>query len=120
MIFPTIVFAAENSSDKMILEWKTNKIWKDGENLCVSGEFINLRDDLKITKLNDFTIIITFTKDDGNKYQFIGQPEKLPMCKILPNNSKKITFNLGKFEGQWSTWNTEQNYSFSYINGVKF
>ena len=33
MIFPTVSFAAETSSDTMILEWKTYKVWKDGENL---------------------------------------------------------------------------------------
>ena len=49
MIFPTVSFATETSSDTMILEWKTYKVWKDGENLCMSGEFENLRNDLKIT-----------------------------------------------------------------------
>ena len=99
MMLPAFAFAAETSSDTMILEWKTHKVWKDGENLCMSGEFKNLRSDLKITKLNNFTALITFTNSDGSKYQFIGQPEKLPICKIEPNGTKKLTFNLGKFDG---------------------
>ena len=92
MIFPTVSFAAETSSDTMILEWKTYKVWKDGENLCMSGEFENLRNDLKITRLNNFTAIITFMNNDGTSYQYIGQPEKMPMCKIAPNSKKRITF----------------------------
>ena len=102
MIFPTVSFAAETSSDTMILEWKTYKVWKDGENLCMSGEFENLRNDLKITRLNNFTAIITFMNNDGTSYQYIGQPEKMPMCKIAPNSKKRITFNLGKFDGNWT------------------
>lgn len=90
MIFPTVSFAAETSSDTMILEWKTYKVWKDGENLCMSGEFENLRNDLKITRLNNFTAIITFMNNDGTSYQYIGQPEKMPMCKIAPNSKKEL------------------------------
>ena len=69
LVIPHFAFAAETSSDTMILEWNTYKVWKDGDNLCVSGEFKNLRNDLKITKLNDFTSIITFTHKDGTTYQ---------------------------------------------------
>lgn len=120
LVFPTITYASERSSDTMILEWKTYKVWKDDEDLCITGEFENLRDDLKITKLNNFTAIITFKDNDGNSYQYIGKPEKLPICKIAPNSKKHITFNLGKFDGIWSSWNVETMYNFSYINGVSF
>ena len=120
MLFPTISYAAESSSDSMILGWKTYKVWKVNEDLCITGEFENLRDDLKITKLNDFIAIITFKDNDGNSYQYIGKPKKLPICKIAPNSKKNITFNLGKFEGVWNSWNVEAMYNFSYINGASF
>ena len=68
MIFPTVSFAAETSSDTMILEWKTYKVWKDGENLCMSGEFENLRNDLKIARLNNFTAIITWSLGNESGY----------------------------------------------------
>lgn len=68
MIFPTVSFAAETSSDTMILEWKTYKVWKDGENLCMSGEFENLRNDLK-TQETESLILDEPTNHLDIKYQ---------------------------------------------------
>ena len=48
------------------------------------------RGDLTITKLNDFVMQITFTKDDGSKYQFIGRPEKMPLVKIKANGGQSL------------------------------
>ncbi len=120
LLLPTLVFAADTSSDKLILDYKPYKVWVDGGDLCMSGEFTNLRDDLAITKLNNFTAIITFNKSDGSQYQFIGSPTKLPMFKIAANGSKKVTFNLGKFDGQFDKWNVDQTYTFSYIKGLSW
>lgn len=112
--------AAEISSDKMILEWYPHKIWVDNGKLCMTGEFVNRRTDLTITKLNDFTATITFTKDDGSEYQFVGKPVKFPICKITPGGSKRLTFNFGEFEGNWKSWVTSQIYTFTYVNGVRW
>lgn len=120
LAIPNFAMAAETSSDTMILDWKPTKVWMNGTDLCMSGEFENQRDDLTVTKLLEFTAIITFTAKDGTKYQFVGQPQKLPMIKIAPNGTKKVTFNFGPFNGEWESWNTQQSYTFSYVNRVSF
>ena len=115
-----IVSAAEVSTDKMILEWNTSKIWLNNGDLCMMGDFKNRRSDLTVTKLNSFTARIIFTKEDGSKYEFIGAPVKIPPCKVAPNGTKRMSFNLGKFAGDWKSWVTDQNYTFTYINGSRW
>ncbi|EKU72238.1 hypothetical protein [Selenomonas sp. F0473] len=112
--------AAEVSDDPMMLEWTTTKVWISGGELCASGIFENRRDDVTVTGLNNFTMQITFTRDDGTTHQFVGTPKRLPMCKVPAGEMKRLTFNFGSFDDRWKTWVTEQNYEFSYINGAKW
>ena len=112
--------AAEVSDDPMMLEWTTTKIWVTKGELFVVGNFVNQREDITITKLNAFNIRITFTRDDGTTYQFVGAPKKLPLCKIPAGGSKQLTLNFGPFDDSWRTWVTAQDYAFSYINGARW
>lgn len=112
--------ASVRSSDTMILDWRTEKVWTDGGDLCVKGTFTNKRGDLTITKLNDFVMQITFTKDDGSKYQFICRPEKMPLVKIKANGRRTVTLNFGPFDGAWKDWVTTETYVFTYINGARW
>ena len=63
-----VVSASDVSSNKMILEWKTSKIWLNNGELCIMGDFTNRRSDLTVTKLNSFIVKIMFNKSDGSKY----------------------------------------------------
>ena len=114
------VQAAEISSDTMILDWSTNKVWIDHGNLCVRGTFYNKRSDLTVTKLNSMTMKIIFTKSDGSKSEFSGKPGTMPMLKIGAGGSKTVTLNFGPYEGTWSSWNTDEYYEFSYIPGSRW
>ena len=114
------VQAAEISSDTMILDWSTNKVWIDHGNLCVRGTFYNKRSDLTVTKLNSMTMKIIFTKSDGSQSEFSGKPVKMPMLKIGAGGSKTVTLNFGPYEGTWSSWNTDEYYEFSYIPGSRW
>ena len=114
------VQAAEISSDTMILDWATNKVWIDHGYLCVRGTFYNKRSDLTVTKLNSMTMKIIFTKSDGSKSEFSGKPVKMPMLKIGAGGSKTVTLNFGPYEGTWSSWNTDEYYEFSYIPGSRW
>ena len=120
VMIPSFAFAAEVSSDKMILDWTTTKVWRSGDDLCVTGTFVNKRSDLKITKLNDFIMRVVFTDKDGVKKQFTGRPIKMPMCKIPAGGSRKMNFNFGKFDQEIHDWVTAQEYTFTYINGARF
>lgn len=120
IMIPSFAFAAEVSSDKMILDWTTTKVWRSGEDLCVTGTFVNKRSDLTITKLNDFIMRVVFTDKDGSKKQFTGRPIKIPICKIPANGYRKMNFNFGKFDHEINDWVTAQEYTFSYINGARF
>lgn len=120
LMCPAFASAAEISSDKMILDWTTSKVWVSGGDLCVTGSFVNKRSDLTITKLNDFVMRITYTGKDGQQRQFTGSPVKLPLCKIGAGGSRKMNFNFGKFEDEIHNWVTAQTYTFTYINGARF
>lgn len=114
------VFAADHSSDTMILNWRTEKVWMEHGELCARGRFYNKRGDLTITKLDSLVMQITFTGTDGQIFQFKGSPKKMPMLKIPANGSKKVTLNFGPFAGKWKDWVTKEDYSFSYINGSRW
>lgn len=84
------------------------------------GDFTNRRSDLTVTKLNSFIARVIFTKADGSKYEFISSPSKIPLCKVLPNGTKRMSFNLGKFTGEWNSWVTEQDYTFTYLRSSRW
>ena len=116
----SIGLAAEISSDKMGLDWSTSKVWMVGDELCAQGTFVNKRADWRITEINDFTMQFVFTKEDGTKYVHVAKPKSLPLCKIAPNGSKKLTLNFGKFDGIWKKWVTRQDYTYSYQEGMRW
>lgn len=104
----------------MIMEWSADKVWIDHGNLCVRGTFYNKRSDVTITKLNEIEMTIHFAQADGSVITFTGKPAKLPMLKIPALSSKSVTLNLGPYEGQWSSWTTEEDYVFTYVNGARW
>lgn len=121
MLVSSLAIAAEMSDDKMTLDWTTSKVWMVGDELCAQGTFVNKRDDLRITEINDMTMRFVFTKEDGSKLEHIAKPKTLPLCKIPPNGSKKLTLNFGKFDGgHWKKWLTTQEYVFSYQEGMRW
>ena len=93
---------AEVSSDKMILDWTTSKVWVNGGELCVTGTFVNKRNDVAITKLNEFIMRVTYTDKNGERKQFLGRPVKFPMCKIPAKASRKLNLNFGPFADDYT------------------
>lgn len=108
--------AATQSSDTMILDWTPKKVWVDKGDLIMRGYFYNQRSGVRITKVNEFTVKITFTRADGSKYQFIGKPKSIPFIKLGPYASKTVTFNFGKFDDTWKEWVADEDYVFTYID----
>jgi len=106
--------ASTKSSDTMILDWKAGKAWVDNGELLVRGTFTNKRNDLLITKLDDFHIQITFTRADGSKYRYEAQIKKKPMLRLPAGQSKTVTLNFGKFEDDWRDWVSTGIYVFTY------
>ena len=84
------------------------------------GTFKNKRGDLSITKVNEFTTQITFTRSDGSKYQFVGTPKKIPLVKIGGNGSRQVTLNLGKFDDTWKDWVSTEYVTFTYIDSSRW
>ena len=121
LVCPALAGASEVSSDKMILDWTTSKVWVNGGELCVTGTFVNKRSDLTISKLNDFIMRVTYTDKNGEQKQFTGRPVKFPLCKIPARGSRKLNLNFGKFADESvGNWVTAQTYTFTYINGARF
>ena len=118
VMMASFVYAAEKSSDKMILEWTPEKIWLNKNELIMEGEFTNKRRDLSITRLDEFVTVITFTGNDGSSYEFIGKPKKMPLLKIDGTGSKKVTFNFGQFDGAVNKWETSEVYVFTHRDRV--
>ena len=112
--------AATQSSDTMIMEWTPQKVWVDKGELLMRGTFKNKRGDLSITKVNEFTTQITFTRSDGTKYQFVGTPKKMPLVKISGNGSRQVTLNLGKFDDTWKDWVATEFVTFTYIDSSRW
>ena len=108
--------AATQSSDTMILEWTPQKVWVDKGELIMQGYFYNQRSGVRITKVNRFVAKITFTRPDGSKYQYIGEPKSIPFIKLGPYGSKKVTFNFGKFDDTWKEWVADEDFIFTYID----
>lgn len=118
MTYSMSAFAAELSSDTMILKWTTNKVWVSNGDLCISGVFKNYRDDIVITKINSFMAKVIFTRDDDTTFVYKCSPVKIPICKISGKNSKTMSFNLGKFDLKWKKWLADAEYTYTYI-GIK-
>lgn len=114
------VSAATQSSDTMIMEWTPQKVWVDKGELLMRGTFKNKRGDLSITKVNQFTTKINFTRSDGSKYQFVGTPTKMPLVKISGNGSRQVTLNLGKFDDTWKDWVATEFVTFTYIDSSRW
>lgn len=106
--------AAQRSSDSMILDWQASKAWVDHGELLVRGTFTNKRNDLLITKLEDFTIQMMFTRADGSRYQYIGAIQKRPMLRLPAGKSKTVTLNFGPFTDDWKSWVATETYTFTY------
>ena len=113
------VHAAEQSSDPMVLEWTTTRVWISKGELCAAGQFVNHREDIMVTGLNAFTMEITFHRADGSSDTFVGSPKQLPLCRIPAGGTRRVTLNFGPFDGQWKSWTTQEVYTFSYIDEMR-
>ena len=113
------VHAVEQSSDPMVLEWTTTRVWISKGELCAAGQFVNHREDIMVTGLNAFTMEITFHRADGSSDTFVGSPKQLPLCRIPAGGTRRVTLNFGPFDGQWKSWTTQEVYTFSYIDEMR-
>ena len=88
---------------------------------CYIITLVNKRNDVAITKLNEFIMRVTYTDKNGERKQFLGRPVKFPLCKIPARRSRKLNLNFGKFADESvGNWVTAQTYTFTYINGARF
>ena len=119
LLLSASVHAAEQSSDPMVLEWTTTRVWISKGELCAAGQFVNHREDIMVTGLNAFTMEITFHRADGSSDTFVGSPKQLPLCRIPAGGTRRGTLNFGPFDGQWKSWTTQEVYTFSYIDEMR-
>ena len=119
LLLSASVHAAEQSSDPMVLEWTTTRVWISKGELCAAGQFVNHREDIMVTGLNAFTMEITFHRADGSSDTFVGSPKQLPLCRIPAGGTRRVTLNFGPFDGQWKSWTTQEVYMFSYIDEMR-
>lgn len=118
LVLPMGCYAAEVSSDKMIMEWTSSKVWINKGELLVMGSFINKRDDLTITKINYVDMKFIFQRQDGSTYIYQAKPKKIPFCRLPAGGRKKFTLNFGKYEDSWSKWVTNAEVVFTYKEGI--
>lgn len=120
LLIPAHGMAATQSDDPMILEFTAEKVWTDKGDLCLRGTFFNKRDDLTVTKLDDMAVTILFTGKDGRQYEVSRRPTRYPMVKIPAGGRKKVTLNLGPFDGEWERWVVSSTCVFTYIGGSRW
>lgn len=120
LLLSASVHAAEQSSDPMVLEWTTTWVWISKGELCAAGQFVNHREDIMVTGLNAFTMEITFHRADGSSDTFVGSPKQLPLCRIPAGGTRRVTLNFGPFDGQWKSWTTQEVYTFSYVDEMRW
>ena len=120
LLLSASVHAAEQSSDPMVLEWTTTRVWISKGELCAAGQFVNHREDIMVTGLNAFTMEITFHRADGLSDTFVGSPKQLPLCRIPAGGTRRVTLNFGPFDGQWKSWTTQEVYTFSYVDEMRW
>lgn len=113
--------AAQVSSNPMLLEWSSEKIWVSQGNLYVSGTFTNKTKDLTVTKLNSLTMTVYLTRPDGTQFGVTRKPTALPLARIPSRRSKEVILNLGPVvDGlTWNHWRTEETYSFTLVRATK-
>lgn len=107
-------YADEISDNTMELVFTPSKVWKSGDNLCLTGIFHNVKTDRLIVKITSFNPNITFKKVDGSSFEFTKEPIKFPLCTLKPGASKVITYNFGEFKEEWDSWNADPQYVYQY------
>lgn len=114
MGFCISAYADEFSDNTQELVFTPSKVWKSGNNLCVTGTFYNTKSDRLIVKIKSFNPNITFKKADGSSVEFTNEPIKFPLCTIKPGTSKTITYNFGEFNEEWDSWTADPRYVYQY------
>ncbi|MDY6083795.1 MAG: hypothetical protein SPI25_00840 [Dialister sp.] len=120
LFIPMQGVAANQSDDRMILDFTAEKVWVNKGDLCIRGTFCNKRGDLTVTKLDDMTVTILFTGKDGRQYEIERKPVRYPLLRLPANGRKKVTLNLGPFDGEWERWVVSSTCVFTYIGGSRW
>lgn len=106
----TAAYADEMSDNKLELVFTPTKLWKSGNNLCLTGTFHNKKANMFVVKIKSFDPNITLKKADGTEVKFHGQPIKFPFCTLKPGDKKTVTYNFGEYREEWHTWYSDPNY----------